>query len=167
VADAYLLDTNLICALWDRWHKDHDNARRHVGGFGDDPVYASVVTFAEIEYGLLTAPNIDKLRQDRMREDMRAFRLVLDIGRHTWQPYAELRARLFRKYSPKRSRGRLTAKRVPDLWERTPDKLLGIQENDLWLASQAMERDLVLVTSDRMRHIVAVAGQDLRAQRWA
>ena len=58
-------------------------------------------------------------------------------------------------------------KRVPDLWERTPDKLLGIQENDLWLASQAMERDLVLVTGDRMKHIVEVAGQDLRTLKWA
>ena len=55
---------------------------------------------------------------------------------------------------------------VPDLWERTPDKLLGIQENDLWQASVAMERNLVLVTNDRMSRIADVAGPDLRIGRW-
>ena len=166
MADAYLLDTNLVSALWDRLHPQHDSARSHVEAFGSDPVYVSVVTFAEIEYGLLTAPRISGTRQSMVRDAMRAFRLVLDIGGHTYGCYADLRARLFGKYSPKDGRGRLKAKRVADLWERTPDKLLGIQENDLWLAGQAMERDLVLVTSDRMTRIIEVAASDLRVQKW-
>lgn len=166
MADAYLLDTNLVPALWDAQDQRHQRARCYVDALADCKVCVSVITFGEIEYGLLVAPNADEPRQRKMREDMQAFRLVLDIGKHTWQCYADLRARLFRKYSPKGRRGRLTAKRVPDLWERTPDKLLGVQENDLWLAGQAMERDLVLVTSDHMNHIIEVGDQDLRIQKW-
>ena len=80
--------------------------------------------------------------------------------------YAELRARLFKKYSPGDRRGRLVDKVVPDLWERTPDKLLGIQENDLWVASLAMNRDIVVLTNERMTRIADVAGDDLRIDIW-
>lgn len=167
--DAYLLDTNLVSLLWDAERAEHGDARTFIMGLDPGVLYVSAVTFAEIEYGLLVAPNVGESRHQKVRNSMNGFEpgLVLEIGRHTWQCYAELRARLFRKYSPKDRRGRLTAKRICDLWERIPDKLLGIQENDLWLASQAMERDLVLLTGDRMKHIIEVAGQNLRTQKWA
>jgi len=100
-----------------------------------------------------------------VREAMSSF-VVLALDRHVVESYAELRARLFRTHSPKDAKGRLTAKGVPDLWERTSDKLLGIQENDLWIAGQAMERNLMLLTTDRMTHIMQAAGPDLRSQLW-
>jgi len=165
VSDAYLLDTNIASALWDKCHENHAPFRERLETLGDAPVYVSVVSLAEVEYGLKTAPRIDERRQRSVRARMRAFE-VLALDRHVVEYYAELRARLFRKYSPKNSRGRLKAKLVPDLWERSPDKLLGIQENDLWIASVAVERNLVLVTSDRLTHIQAVAGDDLRVERW-
>jgi len=165
VSDAYLLDTTIASALWDKCHENHAPFRERLDRLGDAPVYVSVVSLAEVEYGLKTAPRIGEQRQRSVRARMRAFE-VLALDRHVVEYYAELRARLFRKYSPKNSRGRLKAKIVPDLWERSPDKLLGIQENDLWIASAAVERNLVLVTNDRLTHIQAVAGDDLRVERW-
>ena len=165
MSDAYLLDTNIASALWDECHENHTGFRERLGKLGAAPVYVSVVSLAEVEYGLKIAPSIKEERQRSVRANMSRFE-VLALDRHVVEYYAELRARLFRKYSPKNSRGRLKAKLVPDLWERSPDKLLGIQENDLWLASAAIERNLVLVTNDRLTHIQAVAGDDLRVERW-
>ncbi|NQT51115.1 type II toxin-antitoxin system VapC family toxin [bacterium] len=165
MADAYLLDTNIASALWDAYHAKHEEFRQRVTEIGDAPVYVSVVTLAEVEYGLKTAAKIDEGRQAQVRATMRGFE-ALPLDHHIVEHYAELRARLFRKHSPRNAKGRLTSKRVPDLWERTPDKLLGIQENDLWNAALAVERNLVFVTNDRMSRIVEVAGDDLRIERW-
>ena len=163
--DGYLLDTAIASALWDEKHKKHGVFRERLRALGDAPVFVSVVSLAEVEYGLRIAPRIDRGRQAKVRSRMAQY-TALPLDQHVIEGYAELRSRLFKKHSPRDRRGRLTAKRVPDLWERTPDKLLGIQENDLWLASVAMERNLVLVTTDRMRHIALAAGTDLHVDSW-
>jgi len=163
--DAYLLDTSIASALWDALHVKHAVFRGRWQKLASDRVFVSVVSLAEVEYGLRVAPNIDHERQRRVRQAMWSF-VALPLDRHVVESYAELRARLFARHSRRNARGRLTAKVVPDLWERTPDKLLGIQENDLWLASVAMERNLVLITTDRMAHIAQAAGTDLRLDLW-
>lgn len=165
MADAYLLDTNIASVLWDECHKSHVEYRRRLAALGDAPVFVSVVTLAEVEYGLRIAPHVDDARQENVRARMRAFE-VLGLDRHVVEYYAELRACLFRQYGPKDARRRLRAKVVPDLWERSPDKLLGIQENDLWLASAAIERNLVLVSNDRLSRIQEAARGSLRMECW-
>jgi predicted nucleic acid-binding protein len=42
---------------------------------------------------------------------------------------------------------------------------LGIQENDLWIAAQALEYNLVLVTNDKMDRIRDVC-EDLQVENW-
>jgi predicted nucleic acid-binding protein len=163
--DAYLLDTSIASALWDELHVKHGLFRRRWERLPPDRVFVSVVSLAEVDYGLRVAPKIDHERQRHVREAMSSF-VVLPLDRHVAESYAELRARLFTEYSPRGARGRLSAKVVPDLWERTPDKLLGVQENDLWIASQAMERNYILATTDRMVHIVEVAGSGMRFDYW-
>ena len=96
---------------------------------------------------------------------MAAF-VALPIDHHMADSYAELRSRLFRRFSPRNGRGRLTAKWVAALTDDTDDRTLGIQENDLWQASLAMERNLILATNDRMTRIADVAGPDLRIEQW-
>jgi len=163
--DVYLLDTCVASALWDELHAKHHLFRRRWEKLQSDRVFVSVVTLAEVEYGLRVAPCVDDARQRRVRQAMSAFE-VLPVDRHVVESYAELRARLFARYSPKDARGRLKARVVPDLWEQTPDKRLGVQENDLWIASQAMERAYILATTDRMAHVAEVAGADLRLECW-
>ncbi len=169
MSDVCLLDTNVASALWDELHGKHAAYRERHRQLADAGahVYVSVITLAEVDYGLRVAPNVDADRQARVRTSMTAFEVV-DVDHHVAEAYAEIRSRLFRKFSPRDRRGRLTAKVVPDLWERTPDKLLGIQENDLWQASLAIARDYLLITTDRMSHIASVAdsGLQLRVDNW-
>ncbi|MFP4057401.1 MAG: type II toxin-antitoxin system VapC family toxin [Candidatus Brocadiia bacterium] len=165
MSNVYLLDTNIASALWDELHPNYTAFRERVARLRGSRVYVSVISLAEVEYGLKTAPRVDEERQDKVRANMRRFQ-VLPLTHHVVEYYAELRARLFRKHSPRNKRGRLAAKVLPDLWERTPDKLLGIQENDLWIASLALERNLVLITNERMTHIRSVAADDLRIELW-
>ena len=44
---------------------------------------------------------------------------------------------------------------------------LGSLENDLWIAAQAISRNLILVTNDKLTRITEVAGSDLRIDNWA
>ena len=44
---------------------------------------------------------------------------------------------------------------------------LGIQENDLWIAAQAIEFNLVLVTHDRLNRLKEVAANLLEFEDWA
>ena len=52
-------------------------------------------------------------------------------------------------------------KHVEDLVEPTTGKELGIDENDLWIVSTAVEYNLVFITQDQkgsMRRIIEAAG---------
>jgi predicted nucleic acid-binding protein len=91
-------------------------------------------------------------------------RLLLDVTRSTTLIYGDLRARLFEKYAPgaKRKKGM----RPEELTDPVTSKKLGIQENDLWIAAQAIERNLVLVSNDAMKRIRSVA-PELQVENWA
>ena len=155
--DGYLLDTNAASVLWDRRHREHLNIRRFLQKVADAPTWISIVVLGEVEYGLKIAPQMDENRKSEVRRQMSRFPRILDLTKHTVGPYSDLRAALFQVYSPKDRRGRLTAKRPEELWERTSAKELGVQENDLWIAAQAIQYNLVLITEDRMRRLQEVS----------
>ena len=96
---------------------------------------------------------------------MAGFR-ILEITEHTARAYAQLRANLFRAYSPRNRRGRLTQRQVEDLVESTTGRELGIQENDLWIVSIAVEQNLIFVTSDRMERVIEAAQYAERTEFW-
>ena len=73
-----------------------------------------------------------------------------------------MRAGLFRKFGPKSRR----PKWAEELADPTTAKLLGIQENDIWIAAQALQFSFVLVTNDKMLPVRQVA-PELRIENWA
>ena len=81
----------------------------------------------------------------------------MEVDIHTFEPYSDLRAALFKKYSHKDRRGRLTAKWPEELRDRTSSKELGIQENDISIAAQAIQYNLVLITDEYMRRLKDVS----------
>lgn len=167
--DGYLFDTNAVSPLWNARHPEHDTIKTFFSGISHSPVWLSTIVLAEIEYGLKIAPKMDIDAQNKIRSEMAKFSLVLDIDKHTVGPYSDLRAELFKKYSQKDRRGRLTAKWPEDLFERTSAKQLGVQENDVWIAAQAIQYDLILVTDDFMQRLVEVSENleyPLRISRW-
>ena len=167
--DAFLFDTNIATAMWDIGSPCHDQAREFESSLGKDAtIMISAVTLAEVEYGLKTAPMIDDARQALVRDAMSVYQLVIPITKHTVEFYSEIRAQLFINYSPRNARGRLTKRRVEDLRERTTAANLQIQENDVWIAAQAMEMNLVLVSEDKgMGRITSLQlNPYLRIRRW-
>ena len=157
MSDLYLIDSNYAPAPWDKNDRHHDKVRRFIDSIGEESrVAVSVVTLAEVEYGLKSAPEMDGKRQSIVRASMAEYTYVLDITRHTVRFYAEIRAKLFAKYAPSKSKGRLKTKWPEDLIDRTTAKTLGVQENDVWIAAQAYERNACLITDDRMAHIASL-----------
>lgn len=73
----------------------------------------------------------------------------LPVDDNTVEPYALIRAQLWRDYGTTKSRGG-SKERVPEeLVERVSGKSLGIDERDLLIASVAVQYNLVLATNDQ------------------
>lgn len=156
--DGYLLDTNAASVLWDARHADHGKIRSFLETVSPAPVWISIIALAEVEYGLKTAPEMLIQRQKDVRIEMAKYPEVLEPDKHTIVPYSDLRAELFRTYALLDRRGRLTKKWPEDLFERTSAKELhGTQENDIWVASLAIQYNLILVTEDRMTPLLEVS----------
>lgn len=156
--DGYLLDTNSASVLWDARHVDHSKIRSLLESIASAPVWICIITLAEVEYGLKTAPEINADLQENVREKMAKYQEVLAPDKHTIAPYSDLRAELFKIYAPRDRKGRLTKKRPEDLFERTSAKELhGTQENDIWIAALAIQYNLILITDDRMTPLMDVS----------
>jgi len=84
---------------------------------------------------------------------------------HTANTYGELRSLLFDKYAPNDKRKKNL--RPEQLVDPITSLELGIQENDLWIAAQAIVRNLILVTHDKLTHIRKIAGSELHIEDWA
>lgn len=164
VEKGYLLDTNVASAANYENSDQHNRVRNWLGTLGrNDFTYISAVSLAEIEYGLNLKP-LSASDKAKVRSLLAPYR-VLDLDRHTAKVYGEIRADIFNRYSPKDQRGRVKRKYVEDLLEGTSGKNLGIQENDLWIVSVAVQHNMELVTFEtggKMRRIVDVANYGQR-----
>ena len=159
MGDLYLIDSCIAPAPWDKNDKLHERARRFVASIGKSRMVISVVTLGEIECGLRSHPQMDEERKSAVRASMAEYVYVLDVTRHTVRSYSEIRAKLIAQYAPSDSRGNLKKKWPEDYRDTPTGKSLGIQENDIWIAAQAHERNALLVTEDK--HMDRIAGLDL------
>lgn len=129
------------------------------------PLFVSAITLGEIEYGHRVASRETLPVQERYVEFVREkLPHVLDVRPSTAAPYGELRALLFERYAPS---GKRSGLRPEQLVDPISSVELGIQENDLWIAAQAIEYNLVLVTHDKMAHLAESTGGRLRLEDWA
>jgi len=92
-------------------------------------------------------------------------RIVID--KHVARDYGRIRARLFEKYGPKEKKKK--GLRPEQLSDPVTSLQLKIQENDLWIVSQAVARNFILVTNDRksLRPLLEVTGGELCIENWA
>jgi tRNA(fMet)-specific endonuclease VapC len=167
--DGYLFDTNAVSPLWNVRHLEHDIIKNFFASVSQSPVWLSTIVLAEIEYGMKITPEMDIDSQNQVRHEMSNHPFILDIDKHTIGPYSDLRAELFKAFSPRDRRGRLTVKWPEDLIERTSAKELGVQENDIWIAAQAIQYNLILVTDDHMLRLAEVSHKldyPLQIARW-
>jgi predicted nucleic acid-binding protein len=164
----YLLDTNAVSDWLDSTKPRHASVSRRIEELAAAKalLLTSTVVLGEIEYGIKVAPqerqqSLDKLRAQVDIEFVHK-RLLLDVTRSTTLVYGDLRARVFEKYAGKERKKGL---RPEQLVCPITSKDLGIQENDLWIAAQAIERHLVLVSNDAMMQIREVA-TELDVEDW-
>ncbi len=164
----YLLDTNVVSDWLDATRPRHAPISKRISELrdGQDLMVTSVIVLGEIEYGIQTASASDhpmlKVLRDQVQAQFVQKRLLLNVTQSTVSVYGRLRAALFDKYAPSKSR---RVKRPEQLVDPVTSKSLGIQENDLWIAAQALERNFVLVTNDTMLRIREVA-PELIAEDW-
>ena len=165
----YLLDTNAVSDWLDSTQLRHAAVSERVNECARAKaiLLTSIVVLGEIEYGIRVAPKdrMQSLDELRAQVDVQFVhkRFLLEVSRSTTIVYGDLRARLFEKYAPRAKRKK--GLRPEELICPVTSKTLGIQENDLWIAAQAMERNLVLVSNDPMRRIRDVA-PELRVEDW-
>ncbi len=150
MSEAYLLDTNVICALADATRVDHSVATDRLTKVGDDFVLLPSMAIAEIEFGMAKAPNLKPEKRDELRVFINRFDHV-PFDDASVIPFACLRAELWRKFAtPKTGRKNSHKEKRPEqLVDKVTGKELGIDEPDLIIASIALSQDLILVSDDR------------------
>jgi len=154
--DGYLLDTNAVS----HWHSGNAQFVQRINALAsDDQIRVSVITLGELEFGHnlhLGARDLVK-RDDFARWVSVKFpkERILEVTRFTREYYGLIRAKIFEKYHPLAH----DENHPERCYDRVTASELRIDENDLWIAAQAVEHGLILVTNDRMEPIKDVAYQ--------
>ena len=149
----YLLDTQTITYWFNGASGSFPNvdatARRLPP---DSPLYVSAITLGEIQYGHALDPTGEGTKRTEFLKFVREeLPQVLNVSHHTGEPYGRVRARLVEKVPPPGGWGK--RRRAEQMYDPVAGRELGIDENDLWIVAQAIERNLILVTNDKMKRI--------------
>jgi len=173
----FLIDTN----IWGYWFNpkkepQHSNVLKRVAELkqqfenGKEPfrVWISSMTWGEIEFGYRVQTKKDVSLETQFRQfinDVAPKEFLID--KHVTLEYGRIRAMLFEKFGPKDKR--INGRRPEQLIDPVTSLQLKIQENDLWIVSQAITRDFTLVTNDivSLQPLLEVAGDELHLENWA
>lgn len=166
MVQGYLLDTNTIAYWFSESRPEHRCVTEKVASRPvTSPLRVSAISLGEIEYGHKANPQEGRetqvLRDQFVREQLP---IVLDVRKTTKMYYGELRAQLFERFAPRKGRKGL---RPEQLVDPISSLALTIQENDLWIAAQAIEHNLVLVTSDHDMWRIQEVAPELMVEDWA
>ena len=165
--EGYLLDTSIASiAVYER-HRLHGEVRMRLDSMESDIIFISAISVAESEYGLNLNP-LERHELQAIRKAIETYQ-IMPIDHHTAKVYGEIRAELFRSYAPRNNRAKVSTRYSEDLREPTSGKELGIQENDLWIVSVAVQYNLIFLTRDSaggMQKIVEKANYVHRTEFW-
>lgn len=159
----YLLDTSALSAYLTPGHKHHHSTSLIINDLPAGVVKTvSIVSVAEIDYGIKFAELAGSTRLEEYRKQLEIVRQYsrLDITHHTSEAYSELKAALARHSI--RKPGKKMAKWIEDWVANGSGKKLHIDENDLWIAAQAKERDLTIIACDNDMRVFENADSDIR-----
>jgi len=171
MSKSYLLDTNilsyLVIGLNNQSSQIGKNVLKNYQTAEANNIFICSATTGEIHYGLEVAPPNNGLKQKEVYEILEQFKIVFALDKNVAEShYSSLRAKLFTKYAPKDSKNRAKTRYIEEWCDPTTGKVLGINENDVWIAAVALAHNLTLVTADKMDHIVSVAPSNLTIENW-
>ncbi len=160
--DTYLLDTNLVSVLYDARRPNHPTIRQAVAALPPKSAQlVSVVTIGELRFGLALSraagQPLTHIETCLARTEEHP---LAQITRHTADAFAMVKSSV--------ALARLDVRRRIPRWvegwtDRVTGQQLQIDENDLWVAAQAVERNYVVLTSDGdFTQVIAPAVADLR-----
>lgn len=146
--DTYLLDTNLVSVLYDARRSNHVAVRQAIAALPAQAAQiVSVVTIGELRFGLALsrAAGQPLTHIEACLASTEAHPLG-EVTRHTADAFATVKSGI--------ALARIDIRRRIPRWveawtDRVSGQLLQIDENDLWIAAQALERNYVVVTCDR------------------
>lgn len=165
--DGYLLDTCLLSALLDPTKGTHVAVCGTIDSLDEKaPKYVSVITLAELRFGIRLATLRGDSDTERLDEIVRKAQLhpPLNVTRHTAEEYGFIKAELANKYLYKALRKDSRPRWIEDWVDKATGKKLQIDENDLWLTAQAQERNLILLTAEKKIHRIGAAVPTIRIQ---
>jgi predicted nucleic acid-binding protein len=159
----YLIDTSALSAYYRPTHPKYGAVAAKLDALPANALrLVSVVTLAEAMYGLAWAERATgkSLPELRERVERIATHAHLEISHHTSAAYADLKCRVaVNCLKP----GKKKMPRYLEDWVATASsKKLQVGENDLWIAAQAKERDLTVVTCDEGFRVFQSADVDLK-----
>lgn len=174
----FLIDTN----IWEYWFNEkrepqHSHVLSRVSeltkrsGKTESPfrVHISSVTWGEIEYGYRVMTEKERSREAQFRQFVHGIApREYPVDKHVREDYGKIRARLFERYAPREKKKK--GLRPEQLIDPDTSLQLRMQENDLWIVSQAIARNLTLVTNDRksLQPLLEVLGdEELHIENWA
>ena len=155
----YLLDNNIISLLARPSDPRYPEISANFQAIHQGPVFLPVIAIAEIEFGMMLSSASNEEQKRALRYFFAQYPHHLPIDDNTIEPYAMIRAQLWREHGT-RKRRRYKEKVLEALVERVSGKSLGIDERDLLIASIAAQYNLILATNDQnvgMRRIEEAA----------
>ena len=162
----YLLDTNVLSSWLMSTRPQHQTVCSKMESLPPGtPLMTSIVVIGEMEYGLQAVDQSMRASLGKVLDEARGqLPRALPIDESTAAVYGSIRARLFDKYGPKYARRKV--KRPEQLVDPATSKTLGIHENDLWIAAQAVARNLVLASCDAHMSRIGCIAPELTVEDW-
>ncbi len=135
--NGYLLDTNIIA----HYFGAHPNVIVRINSLPDDtPLFVSAIALGEIAFGHSITHSTNQHRRDefdRFINNEFPVAFTINVSRHTRVYYGVLKAALFTRFPPTSKKENHPERCV----DRATGAELGIDENDLWMAAQALEHN--------------------------
>ena len=148
-ADGYLLDNNIISILARPSDPRYPEVSANFAAIKQGPVFLPVIAIAEIEFGITLSGGSNEMQKKALRDFLSDYP-HLPVDNNTVEPYALIRAQLWRTYGTPKKKRRGYEEKVPEaLAERVTGRSLGIDERDLLIASIAVQYNLILATNDQ------------------
>jgi predicted nucleic acid-binding protein len=149
---AFLLDSNILFHMLDARRSGHTAAWNHLHALpSGSHIAISAIALAESDVGCCLGTRDLATARTEIAELVRHNGFFIEpVTQHTAPFYGELKAKLFKRFQPKRARW-------PEKWKDKPTGAdIGVEEPDLIMAAQALEHGYVLVTGDSMDNIQTV-----------
>lgn len=146
----YLFDTSVLIALVDPQSTFNRAAKDVIAAMQEgDLQFVSSISFGEIHTGIETNLRIRGQRPPNAQQTLTLAQThgLLTIDDHVARSYGALKAAMVARYMPNASRAQRG--RFLENWiDQATGLRLGVNENDLWICAQAIERDIFVVSTD-------------------